>query len=174
MHTPTTCRHILVPGIIQRREHMSYMCWCLQLGSSAKHAKARGWACLVNITKEGVLERWSMPAIWSQGHQLRHTSKPGIDMHSIAGGWGPHWCSVNLCSHRLMYFFLRKGLGTSLVAQTVKNLPAMQETWVQSLSSEDPLEEGIATHSRILAWRILWTEEPGGSMRSQSQTRWSD
>ena len=43
----------------------------------------------------------------------------------------------------------------------VKNLPAMQETWVQSLSWEDPLEEGMATHSRILAWRIPWTEEPG-------------
>ena len=44
----------------------------------------------------------------------------------------------------------------------VKNLPAMQETWVQSLGQEDLLEEGIATHSSILAWRIPWTEEPGG------------
>ena len=51
----------------------------------------------------------------------------------------------------------------------VKNLPAMQETWVQSLGQEDLLEEGIATHSSILAWRIPWTEEPGGlhSMGSQ-------
>ena len=44
----------------------------------------------------------------------------------------------------------------------VKNLPAMQETWVQSLGWEDPLEQGMATHSSILAWRIPWTEEPGG------------
>ena len=47
----------------------------------------------------------------------------------------------------------------------VKNLPAMQETqetWVRSLGQEDPLEEGMATHSHILAWRIPWTEEPGG------------
>ena len=44
----------------------------------------------------------------------------------------------------------------------VKNLPAMQETWVGSLGWEDPLEEGMATHSGILAWRIPWTEEPGG------------
>ena len=51
--------------------------------------------------------------------------------------------------------------GASLVAQTVKNLPAMQETQVQSLGGEDPLEEGIATRSSILAWRIPWTEEPG-------------
>ena len=44
----------------------------------------------------------------------------------------------------------------------VKNLPAMQETWVQSLGQEDPLEKGDANHSCILAWRIPWTEEPGG------------
>ena len=49
-----------------------------------------------------------------------------------------------------------------LMAQTVKNLPPMQETWIQSLCQEDPLEKGIATHSSILAWEIPWTEEPGG------------
>ena len=48
------------------------------------------------------------------------------------------------------------GLQTSLVAQLVKNLPAMWETWVRSLGWEDPLEKGKATHSSILAWRILW------------------
>ena len=58
----------------------------------------------------------------------------------------------------------------------VKNLPAMQETSVLSLNWEDPLEKGMATHSGILAWRIPWTEEPGGlqSMGSQSQTRVSN
>ena len=50
----------------------------------------------------------------------------------------------------------------SLVAQMVKNLPAMRETWVRSLGREDPLERGMATHSSILAWRIPWTEKPGG------------
>ena len=49
----------------------------------------------------------------------------------------------------------------SLLAQSVKNLPAMQETQVQSLDWEDPLEKEMATHSNILAWRIVWTEEPG-------------
>jgi len=44
----------------------------------------------------------------------------------------------------------------------VKNLPIMWETWVQSLGQEDPLEEGMATHSSIFAWRIPWTEKPGG------------
>jgi len=53
------------------------------------------------------------------------------------------------------------GLGFP-VAQLVKNPPAMQKTLVRSLSWEDPLEEGMATHSNILAWRIPWTEEPGG------------
>ena len=53
-------------------------------------------------------------------------------------------------------------LWASLVAKKVKNLPAVQETWVQSLGQEDPLEKGRATHSSILAWRIPWTEEPGG------------
>ena len=47
------------------------------------------------------------------------------------------------------------------MTQMVKNLPAMWETWVQSLGWEDPLEEGVATRSSILAWRIPWTEEPG-------------
>ena len=48
------------------------------------------------------------------------------------------------------------------MAQLVKNLPAMQETWVRSLGREDPPEKGMATHCSILAWRILWTEELGG------------
>ena len=56
-----------------------------------------------------------------------------------------------------------------MVAQTVKNLPAMQETQVQSLGWEDPLEKGIATHSSILVWRIPWTEEPGGLLSMGSQ-----
>ena len=54
------------------------------------------------------------------------------------------------------------------VAQTVKNLPAMQETWVRSLGWKDHLEKGIAIHSSILAWRIPWTEEPG-----KPQSMWS-
>ena len=54
----------------------------------------------------------------------------------------------------------------SLVPQKVKNPPAMQETWVQSLGREDPLEKGTATHSSMLSWRIPPTEEPG---RLQSQ-----
>ena len=57
----------------------------------------------------------------------------------------------------------------SLLAQMVKNLPAMQKTLVQSLGQEDPLEKGIATHSSILAWRIPWTEKLGRVQSMGSQ-----
>ena len=57
----------------------------------------------------------------------------------------------------------------SLVAQSVKNLPAVQETRVWSLGWEDPLEKEMATHSSILAWKISWTEEPGGLQSTGSQ-----
>ena len=56
-----------------------------------------------------------------------------------------------------------------MVAQLVKNLPAMRETWVRSLGWEHPLEEEMATHSSILAWEISWTEEPGGVQSVGSQ-----
>ena len=59
--------------------------------------------------------------------------------------------------------------GASLVVQMLKHLPAMEETWVQSLGWEDPLEKEMATHSSILAWRIPWTEEPGGLQSTGSQ-----
>ena len=55
------------------------------------------------------------------------------------------------------------------MTQTVKNLSAMRETWVQPLGQEDPLEKEMATHSNILAWRIPWTEEPGGLQSMGSQ-----
>ena len=57
----------------------------------------------------------------------------------------------------------------SLVSQMVKNLPAMQETWVCSLGQEDPLEKGMATHSSVLTWKIPWAEEPGGLQSMGSQ-----
>ena len=59
--------------------------------------------------------------------------------------------------------------GGSLVAQMVKNLPAMQESRVQSLAWEEPLEKGISTHTSVLAWKIPWPEEPGGLQSMGSQ-----
>ena len=60
-----------------------------------------------------------------------------------------------------MNFGLKIASGTSLVAQMVKNLSAMQETWVLFLGWEEPLESGMVTHSSILAWKIPWMEKPG-------------
>ena len=62
----------------------------------------------------------------------------------------------------MCFDFLIVGQVIRYVAQLIKNLPAMQETWVQSLGWEDPLEKEMATHSSILAWRIPWTEKPDG------------
>ena len=76
-------------------------------------------------------------------------------------------------AHTLVLLKLNSGnYQATLVSQTVKTMPAMQETQVQSLGREDPLVKGTATHSSILPWRIPWTEEPGRlqSMGSQSQT----
>ena len=66
---------------------------------------------------------------------------------------------VEHLSHCFRWYVFNKAF---LVAQRVKSLPAMWEIQVRSLGQEDPLEKGIATHSSILAWRIPWTEEPGG------------
>ena len=65
-------------------------------------------------------------------------------------------------------------LGASLVAKVVNNLPAMQDPWVPSLGWEDALEKGMATHSSLLAWRIPWTEEPGGLQSMGSQRAGQD
>ena len=75
-------------------------------------------------------------------------------------------------THIFSYLFLAKELDTtwaSLVAQRLKRLPAMQETWVRSLGQEDSLEKEMAPYSSILAWRIPWTEEPGGLQSTGSQ-----
>ena len=64
---------------------------------------------------------------------------------------------MEFLSHVVILF---NSLGGLLVAQTVKRLPAMRETWVQFLGREDPLEKEMAIHSSILAWKIPWTEEP--------------
>ena len=77
---------------------------------------------------------------------IRHITYPGI---------------IIICSFAVFW--------TSLVAQTVKRLPTMRETWVQSLDGEDLLEKGMATHSSTLAWKIPWTEEPDRLQSTGSQ-----
>ena len=82
---------------------------------------------------------------------------------------------VNMGTYAHTLILLKLNCGnywTSLVAQTVKNMPAMQETRVLSLGQEDPLEKGMATHSSILAWRIPWTREPG-RLQSMGLRSWT-
>ena len=95
-------------------------------------------------------------------------------MTSLLMSFNKQLLSIFSVENSLFYIYnilnlFTKYQGASLVAQLVKNLPAMQETQVQFLGQEDPLEKEMATHSSILAWRIPWTEEPGRlqSMRSE-------
>ena len=95
---------------------------------------------------------------------LRLSAKQKVDIQTIVENGAsvapPPQLQINIslfCSH------------IPLIDQTVKNPPAMQETWVQSLGQEDPLEKGMATHSSILAWRIPRTEEAGGLQSMGSQ-----
>ena len=78
-------------------------------------------------------------------------------------------CLENLMNSMIISSVLNKG--ASLVAQTVKNLTVMLENQVRSLGGEDPLEKGMATHSTVFAWRIPWTEEPGGLSTGSQRVR---
>ena len=83
------------------------------------------------------------------------------------------WASWTIFKAQIMFLFAQMDTFTkaSLVAHLVKNPPAMWETWVRSLGWEDPLEEGMATHFSLVAWRIPWTEEPGG-LQSMGYSPW--
>ena len=107
---------------------------------------------MVMFTKNKRLKLWFSGSfgshkLFNQFSLIRRTRKKRFYNH--LGGVAFHWAS--------------------LVAQRLKRLPAMRETWVQSLGQKDPLEEEMATHSSILGWRIPWMEEPGGQQSIGSQ-----
>ena len=123
----------------------------------------------------------AMPETWVQSLGQEYTLEEGTATYSnilawripwteepggLYSPWGhkesdmTEWLAISIIIH--MLFILLYLFRTSLVAQMIKNLPAMRETQVRSLGWEDPLEDGMATHSSILAWRIPWTEETGG------------
>ena len=77
--------------------------------------------------------------------------------------------TILLCNYRPYLNFTRALFGASLVAQTVKSLPAMRETQIRSLGQKDSLEKGMAAHPTILIWKIPWTEEPGRLQSMGSQ-----
>ena len=91
---------------------------------------------------------------------------------SVAGNHSPlgvTQCLSMYASSEVPTIPTRIGLQASLVAQLVKNLPAVQQTWVRSLGWEDPMEKEMAPYSSILAWKISWTKKPGGLQSMGSQ-----
>ena len=119
------------------------------------------WAC---VTIGYLLLSTPSQKYWSQGHSLTNL------LHRIVCSPGTQSTAPRLRKilSRDAGFQWRQ-CGTSLVAQTLKNPPAMQETWVRSLGHEDTLEKGMAIHSSILAWKIPRTEEPGRLQSTGSQ-----
>ena len=101
--------------------------------------------------------RWLDGHHWLNGHESEQTPGDGEGQGSLVccSPWGRKGSDT---TERLNN---TQDIQTSLVAQAVKNLPAMQETWVWSLGQEDTLEKGMASHSSIVAWKIPWTNEPG-------------
>ena len=108
------------------------------------------------------------------GQSLRWKQKSLFFIH-LAWAFGVSLTCIDLCESILRWLKMNKNfyalIRASLIAQLVKNLPAMQETWDRSLGWEDPLEKGKATHSSILAWRSPWTTVHG---ITKSWTRLSD
>ena len=150
--------------------------------------------CYGSISYYRVLETLSLPASswhWGKWDPERRKKLPTRGQFRIKN-WifrpptlisflGPVYVLTRSCkpvAHRLniLFAFFIVSFWDFPVTQTVKNLPAVQETRVRSLGREDPLAKGIAIHSSILDWTIPWTEEPGElqSVESQSQTRLSD
>ena len=105
---------------------------------------------------------------WDSGHVIQ----PCVPSYQRTGTNIPSYSSWTLKDLSTLFLYFLEG--ASLVAQMVRNLPAMQETWVQSLGQEDALEKGMATHSGILAWRIPWMEEPGRLQSVGLQRVWHD
>ena len=105
------------------------------------------WNLIKNYTNELIYKIKKTHISQNQTSGYQRGNVGGSDK---LGGWNDH-------IHSTMYINW-----ASLVAQMIKHLPAMQETWVRSLGRGDPLEKEMATHSSILAWKIAWTEEPGG------------
>ena len=125
----------------------------------------------------------TLPALWQPTRLLHPWDSPGkntgVGCHFLLHKWNRVLTISLLLNHlhlliiHVIFIYLVISLAL-LVAQTVKNLPAIRETQVHSLGLEGLLEKGMATHSNVLTWRIPWTEEPGvlQSMGSQRDPRW--
>ena len=123
-----------------------------------------------------------MPETWVRSLGQENPLKKEMATHSSILAWEIPWTEepgglqsgvaksqTRLSDFAFHFQSICKQFWASLVAQRLKHLPAMQETWVRSLGQENPLEKEMATHSSTLAWRIPWTEEPGGLQSTGSQ-----
>ena len=120
--------------------------------------------CLLRTSQARILE-WVAISSSRRSSQSRDWTW----VSCIAGSFFTLWVTTCKFSPSKVTFKLEKR--ASLVAHTVKSLPAMQETQVQSLSQEDPLEKEMATHSSIFAWKIPWMGEPGGTVHGIAKSR---
>ena len=115
------------------------------------------WAALSLLQ----IKRWRKQESKKGSTSLSSYCQEGCAPSSFSFKCGP-FCSSTLLL-KSGHILLKCLILYSLVVQRLKHLPPMRETWVQSLGLEDPLEKEMVTHSRILAWRIQWTEEHGGA-----------
>ena len=122
------------------------------------------------------LTRWTW--VWVSPRSWSWTGRPDVlqsmGSQRVRRDWATELTELNW---RTMAWSIIGWMSASLVAQTVKSLPALQVAWVSSLGGEEPLEKGLTNLSSILAWRILWTEEPSGLQVygvTKSRTRLSD
>ena len=105
---------------------------------------------------ELVMDREAWCTLVQGSQRVRHYWATGLNWC-----WLCHFCFLTCSVQGFQFLHIFANTGASLMAQTLKSLPAVQETQVRSLGQEDLLEKEMATHSSILAWKILWTEEPG-------------
>ena len=119
------------------------------------------------------MERVTLCSNFEAGFQfLGWTIEKGSDLRVFLGKGSCTGCALH--KNTVLSCTGLGALDRFLVAQMVRSLPAMQETWVWSLGQEDPLEKEMTTHSNILAWKIPWTEEPGRLKSMGSQRIWHD
>ena len=122
------------------------------------------------------LTQWTW--VWVSYRSWSWTGRPGVLQSKGSQRVGHNWATeLTELNWRTMAWSIIGWMLASLVAQTVKNMPALQVAWVSSLGGEEPLEKGLTNLSSILAWRILWTEEPSGLQVygvTKSRTRLSD
>ena len=142
-------------------------CCCLWWASHVPQLKAQRVLCSPPYNTEqsmGWGETWTGSALHC--HPLKDSSATGPQRVGRVGkAAGQQFWSAT--ADQLGYYTWGKGFSDG--SDGKKNLPGMQETWVWSLDQEDPWEKGMATHSSILAWKILWSEEPGGLQSMGSQ-----